>query len=127
MKRGLWLIFGALALLAADILFRYEPDRVTEIEPAPVGLPDVRVQHEFVQIPVAAAASTAPLGQRAERTEGHAASSSTERLTGRAVPGAASGRTTVERAARNRTLLEKARRAFVGDGRYRPEPFPRVR
>jgi hypothetical protein len=25
------------------------------------------------------------------------------------------------------TLLEKARRAIVGDGRHRPEPFPRVR
>jgi hypothetical protein len=25
------------------------------------------------------------------------------------------------------TAAEKARRAFLGDGRYRPEPFPRVR
>ena len=125
MKRGLWLIFGALALLAAGILFSYEPDRLTQVEPPAVELPDVRVQHEFVQIP-AAAASTAPLGQREERS-GHAVSSSTQRMTGRAVSSAASGRTTVERAARNPTLLEKARRAFVGDGRHRPEPFPRVR
>jgi hypothetical protein len=28
---------------------------------------------------------------------------------------------------RDGNLLERAGRAFLGDGKYRPEPFPRIR
>jgi hypothetical protein len=30
-------------------------------------------------------------------------------------------------ASETRTLSEKAKRALLGDGRYRPQPFPRAR
>ena len=123
MTRGLWLIFAALALIAATVLFRFQPEKLAQAAPADAEpLPDVLVQHEYVSVTVPAAAS--PVRIRA--TPG---SRSGIRALDDAVvdaePAPMVKGQTVKRASREQTLFEKARRAFVGDGRHRPEPFPR--
>lgn len=132
MKRSLWLIFAALTLIAAGVLLQYQPDRLAVAAPADVQLPDVRIQHEFVEIPAAGVVSATPApDRRAARTN---SANPVGPDTNVAEPGGAievvpaSHRTPgVRPANRDRTLFEKARRAFVGDGRHRPEPFPKVR
>jgi hypothetical protein len=65
--------------------------------------PSVRVEHELVRLPK-------PRPQRINRP----AQSRSTRLTA------------AEPAASRASLIVRARRAFVGDGRYKPEPFPRL-
>lgn len=84
--------------------------QTSEDRPAPEPQPeerDVRVEHELIAVaepsPPAPAARPNPV---------------------RAVPPAARAR--AERADAT-TSPGKVRRAFLGDGRYRPEPFPRAR
>lgn len=75
-----------------------------DLNPAPVASAapaSVRVEHEL--IPIVAEAGPAPVA-----------------TTPRDV-------TRARRRAAEPTLGEKARRALLGDGRHRPEPFPRVR
>lgn len=75
--------------------------------PRPI-LPDVEVRHEIVRLsPGPPPASIRAQGHRVQPV--------------RQTP------PRVFRARRDESLLDKARRTVVGDGRYRPEPFPRVR
>ena len=116
MKRMIGIAVAGAALAAAIVLLddRANPEaesRALSDVPAPssdVRVQDVRVQHEIVTLPLPAptqlvarpAAAPAPA---------------------RAVP-------TVRRARQqNEALLMKAGRVLLGDGRHRPEPFPRIR
>lgn len=98
---------GATALLAGkqapDADIQAGTPAVIRHEPAR----DVRVRHEFVRI---------PLPPVAPRLEARAAAPAAPR---RARPARAE--------ADDEALLSKARRVLVGDGRYRPEPFPRIK
>lgn len=119
MKRSLWLIFGALLLLAAVALFRAgtTEDMVAAVEAPPAPLPEVRVRHEFVTVPLPAAAAHPPAGVRSGPPPARTALSKPPVGPGEAAP--------VRRAGRDAGFLERARRAVVGDGRFRPQPFPR--
>ena len=128
MKHGLWLIFAALAMIAATVLFRYDPEPVAAIESTPVPAKPaaaVRVSHEFVTVKIPAAATT----PRRQPSVSHsrtvlAAHGGTGSIGRRDVLKASNRDTTPSR---DGNLLEKAGRAFIGDGKYRPEPFPRIR
>ena len=133
MKRGIWLIFAALAIAAAALPFRYDPAPVAALESTPAP-PErsapVRVSHEFVtvEIPAPAAHGARPPGVTRLQTV-LANGSGSESLGRREVVKAVhrdAGPTT-RHAARDQNLLERAGRAFVGDGKYRPEPFPRIK
>lgn len=129
MKRLFWLIFGALTLAAASLLLRFPPESLARNTPAPKSLPDVRVEHEFVTVSIAqipAASNTQPRGVIASPASERQASNYPVDPP-RATTEAAVPEKPVQRASRDRTLLGKAGRAFLGDGRHRPEPFPRVR
>ena len=133
MKRGLWLIFAALAMFAATVLFRYDPEPVAALESTPVPSERpaaVRVSHEFVTVEV-----PTPAVQRVQprpETRPHAvlathspADPNGPRETLKAANRVAgpAARPTL----RDQSLLARAGRALVGDGKYRPEPFPRIR
>jgi hypothetical protein len=131
-KRVLWSIFGGLALLAAAVLFRSSPagDAAARVEapPAPRLLPDVRVKHEFIEIPI----RTPPTLQARSPQR----SASAERMRPEAPPRVpartdairtASAVSRDEPSDRRASLLVRAGRAIVGDGKYRPEPFPRIK
>ena len=154
MKRSLWLIFAALALIAAGVLLQYPPDTLAVVVPAGFEerqqRPEVRIQHEFVtvttnggvaattpsrreaaeiqRIPIADHLDT-PAIHRTVRADAEGAVRLDRTVTppSSRVTAPSPRRPAVQRASDDGTLLEKARRAFVGDGRYRPEPFPRVR
>jgi hypothetical protein len=120
MKRTIWTVVIVSAAAAATILLLRQPQMpwtgsAEGSIPTPVSVQsrDVRVQHELVT--VARPATT----QRAVRNAqpGPAAAP----ITARARQNAA--RTRPDKAA----LLVKASRAILGDGRYRPEPFPRAK
>jgi hypothetical protein len=76
---------------------------------------DVQVRHEFITLTVPPLApprvASAGLAPRPAATLRPASAASSE----------------AEPALGQATLIQKARRALVGDGRYRPEPFPRIR
>ena len=130
-KRVLWLTFMGLALLASTVLFRSGPtgDALANVEPTPPPsvLPDVRVKHEFVTIPLPPTPSTS-LAHRSE--------SSAPAVKKRA-EASSRARADVVRTAnlagkagapdRQDNLLIRAGRAVIGDGKYRPEPFPRIK
>jgi hypothetical protein len=91
------------ALMAAVGLFprRAEsPARGTRVQRPPAPLPSVTLAHDFVRV---SAAVVAPPARRARTT--------------------ARTRETATKPARR--LLARAGRALLGDGRHRPEPFPR--
>ena len=119
MKRSLWLIFGALLLLAAVALFRAgtTEDMVAAAEAPAAPLPDVHVRHEFVTVPAPAARSHPAVGIRSGPPPVRTAAARPSAAPDVAVP--------VRRAGRDAGFLERARRAVVGDGRFRPQPFPR--
>jgi hypothetical protein len=129
-KRVLWLIFGGLALLAAAVLFQSGPagDALARVEPAPPPpvlpepsvLPDVQVRHEFVEIPLAPPPRRTSL---ARRSEGSAPAAAKKPL----APPLATARPDVVRTADTDNLLVRAGRALIGDGKHRPEPFPRIK
>ena len=101
-----------------------------EPAPPPSVLPDVRVRHEFIEIPVAPPrTAVARGGERA---------STVPKKTPRRAPSAAPARDVVRTAdaspsskvnppERGANLLVRAGRAIVGDGKNRPEPFPRIK
>jgi Tfp pilus assembly protein PilX len=108
MKRTLWIALGLVAVAtAAAALLQGEPsnaeaDMEVPFRAAETALDDVQVRHEFVTIatplpPPAATSRSVTPRQPARRTS----------------PGAGP--------------LSKTARALVGDGRHRPEPFPRVK
>ena len=130
MKRSLWVIFGILVLLAAAVLldvgrrddteFDAPNDGVPLSASPPASLPDVRVRHEFVTI------STTPVNwQRAARPPATARPSTDALRT--PAPAQPPPAPAVARAGEDLGLLERAGRAVIGDGRYRPEPFPRIK
>lgn len=127
-KRVLWLIFGGLALLAAAVLFQSGPtgDAVARVEvtPPPSVLPDVRVKHEFVEIPLPTPRTSLARGrQRPNPVAKKRPQASPSAVTRPDVV-----RTAGETASDRRpNLLIRAGRAVIGDGRYRPEPFPRIK
>jgi hypothetical protein len=123
-ERVLWLIFGGLALLAAAVLFQSNPagDAVARVEPTPPPsvLPEVRVKHEFIEIPLAPPPPRTSLARRGE--------GSTPVAKKRPVPPPiATARPDAVRTAEADNLLIRAGRAVIGDGTYRPEPFPRIK
>lgn len=134
MKRILSLIFAVLAFAAAALLLRFprEPS-AARLQPAPPQLPDVRIEHEFVRIPVPAFTTGSDRGRRplvrAPMEHETKVTLHTPEQSAPAVSPVSSQPTSaiVQPPAQNPTLFDKARRALIGDGRHRPEPFPRVR
>jgi hypothetical protein len=111
MGRRTWAVLAVAGVaglvVAMPITLRQMPG------PAVSAAPDaeqqtVRVEHEFVSLP----ASPVPLADAAPAGNVERAAVVPPR---RAVPPAP------------RTAGNKAKRALLGDGRYRPEPFPRPR
>jgi hypothetical protein len=130
MKRSLWLIFATLTPIAAIGLFRFQPEKLSEA-PSAGRLADVRVQHDYVTVtmpvtggPVITTPRNRLANGRPAETPSVSRAMDRQGETERASP---SRYRQVNRASRDQTLFEKARRAFVGDGRHRPEPFPRPR
>ena len=78
------------------------PQASPGIQSSPVASPSVRIEHELVRLPK-------PRPQRINRPQGPST-----RLAA------------AEPADPRAPLIVRARRAFTGDGRYKPEPFPRV-
>ena len=131
MKRSLWLILATLTPIAAVGLFRFQPEKLSEAAPSAGRLADVRVLHDYVTVTMAV--TGAPVSTTGRNRLASARSLETPSAIGvvdreieaeRASP---SRYRPANRAPRDQTLFEKARRAFVGDGRHRPEPFPRPR
>ena len=133
MKQGLWLIFTALALIAAGVLFQYGPEPVAmSAPPSDVGRRPaaVRVSHEFITVPIPTppAADPGPRQVNDEpRTMLASRSAGPRKSNEQILKAAGRGSVTLRNASRDRNIFEKARRAFLGDGRHRPEPFPRIR
>jgi hypothetical protein len=73
------------------------------VSPSESAGPSIRIEHELVRLPK-------PRPQRINRS----AQWRSTRLAA------------AEPAGPRAPLIVRARRAFVGDGRYKPEPFPRV-
>jgi hypothetical protein len=88
-----------------------QPSVEPRVEHAPAS---VRVQQEFVEVAMPAVPRHTPRVQTPQPVI---------RLADRSAGPAARP----QRALRDQSVLGKARRALLGDGRYRPEPFPRVR
>jgi hypothetical protein len=132
MKRGLWLILAALAMIAATVLFRYDPEPVAANEPTPVPSkpPDtVRVSHEFVTVEIPATTTRRPGQPSTTRPQAVLATHRSPASIGGQRAVKASNRNADPAArpvSRDANLLERAGRAFIGDGKYRPEPFPRI-
>ena len=131
MKRATWIVVSAFTPIAVGLLLRERPEDLTLVTPPAEHLPDVRVQHELVTVPVDIRASNGPARTQVAHSSAKAERAlldlepEDEPVTAASVSGRQSS--TVKRASRDQTLLEKARRAFVGDGRHKPEPFPRPR
>ena len=133
MNRGLWLILAALAVIAAVVLFRYDPEPVAAIEssPAPPERTDaVRVSHEFVTVTIPPVTSKRISRPASPRKQTVLATDRSNDSAPRRDVVKASNRTTDSddrSEPREGNLLERAGRALIGDGKYRPEPFPRIR
>ena len=110
------------ALAAGSLLLRQPPLPLpqADLEAAPTSpgpVQSVQVRHELVVVPVASALKGT--GARSPREVNSLAVSASNRAP-------VSGPRQQTRRA-EAPLLAKVRRAVAGDGRYRPEPFPRVR
>jgi hypothetical protein len=133
MKPRLWLIFAAVASIASAALLRPQPE--PPVQPVPIEpLPDVHVEHEYVTVPVAAtrdalvATGRTPTARMRSTSMRPASVAITDGdVEDRAASPGSRSRTVSHASTRDQTLFEKARRAFMGDGRHRPEPFPRPR
>ena len=121
MTRTVWTAAVLVAAIATGAMLFSQP-QLSEADapppattPAPLG--DVKVRHDLVVVPLAVPIEKS--GPRSPRQASSVSASASGRadFTGRA-------RQTPPAAA---PLLAKVRRAVAGDGRYRPEPFPRVR
>lgn len=129
-KRVLWLTFGGLALAVAA-LFRPGPEDVAaraDVALPPSELADVRVKHEIIEIPIAPPPTAlarrslrSPAGAPTERTPPPRSDSTPDAVrTARADDAA-------DDSGRSDNVLLRAGRAIVGDGKHRPEPFPRIK
>ena len=124
MRARKW-VMAASALgvvLAMPITLRQMSGQPAAAEPGepPESKPDervetraVRVEHEFITLVDTAPVESDPV--TAVRT-----------ASVRALPHVRRARNE-PKADAEKTLAEKTRRALLGDGRYRPEPFPRAR
>jgi hypothetical protein len=124
MRKALFLVvFLTVVATAVLKLDRERPGpMISAATPAaePVAAPPpsshVKIRHEFITV------ATAPV-RPTPRTRMAAAGPPKPA----APPPPSPSPPRVQPAGSEPTLLEKARRAIVGDGRHRPEPFPRVR
>ena len=114
----------AVVLVAAfatgSLLFRQAPVPQTDLEAAPASpalVQTVQVKHDFVVVPMPSPVKGT--GSRSPREVPSLSVSASNR------PAVSASRQQPRRA--EAPLLAKVRRAVAGDGRYRPEPFPRVR
>ena len=123
MPRNVWIAavlvigMGATALLVSqphpsDLAASSSPPTVVK----PVPSPDVRVRHEYITI--------TPIEREPRRPS--------PRLSTVSLSASAKGAPSPAGRARQpqpteRALLSKVGRAVAGDGRFRPEPFPRLR
>lgn len=121
--RTIWLISGAGAVAAMLLLWparhTIRPIEGSSVVAADNGpAPAVQVQHEFIALD----ATPVRIERPAPGATKSAAAAPTEPadVTTRARPAA-------RRARHDAGVVERARRALVGDGKYRPEPFPTVR
>ena len=112
-----WRIVAVLAMLAGIALLTRASTTVGAgtrfIQPSALttAAESVQVRHEFVVV---------PLPERVDTRRAAAEPSSA-----RPRPSTARRNPTV-RPRPSESLLDRTRRAFLGDGRYRPEPFPRA-
>ena len=92
-----------LGLAAVGVVLMQKADAPAVAAPAEVAeAPNVRVEHELVIIEPPAALAAAAV----------------------AAPGAPKA---APRVTPRRTRVEKARNVLLGDGRHKPQPFPRLR
>lgn len=120
--RTIWLISGAAAVAATLLLWPARhttgPLDASPLAAADAPAPTVQVQHEFIAL------DATPV--RIERpAPGGTKSAAAEPAAPADVKTPA--RPTARRARHDTGVIERARRALVGDGKYRPEPFPTVR
>ena len=111
-------LIGAFA--AGSLLFRQGPVPQTDLEAAPSSpapVQAVQVKHDFVVVPMPSPVNGT--GSRSPREAPSLSVSASNR------PSVSAPRPQPRRAAA--PLLAKVGRAVAGDGRYRPEPFPRVK
>jgi hypothetical protein len=128
MNRALWLIFGAAAVGVAVLPLKDGDERVNPPNPPAERLPDVRIRQEFVTVPLPSPVT----GPASNRTR---VAHLSPRITpaditdteDEQIPLSRTGTRPARRAARDATFFQRATRAFIGDGRHRPEPFPRPR
>ena len=114
-------LLGCLALIAALFMpWRTEsPLPGATAVAAPSRMDErVRIEHELVRIPVTA--PKAPV--KSARLTRPLPSTESPRARAENVPLRASNSTQPDRG-----MVAKAVKRLVGDGRYRPEPFPRVK
>jgi hypothetical protein len=102
-------------MMLAVLMLYPPPASAPRVDPAAVGPvaapqavpkaadPSVRIEHELVRLPKP---RPQPINRAAQLRSGRLAAAE---LSDTRAP-----------------LLVRARRAFVGDGRYKPEPFPRL-
>lgn len=113
MKRTFWIAVALVAAVTTVVLVREQQRLAGSASGGAVlgsqPMADVQVRHEFVTV---AAPAPAPLLETRSVTPGPAAPRRTDRQGS---------------IRQNEALLSRARRAFLGDGRYRPEPFPRAK
>ena len=108
MKARNWLLAASAigVALAMPNMVRPVPEAAASPEPEPEARA-VHIEHEFITL-----ADIAPPPQKPDRV-----------VAARFHSTAASPRPVTP----PRTLAQKARRALLGDGRHRPEPFPAAR
>ena len=114
--KKVWLVAGAAAVVLATLIVlsarSADPTDESAASPRPArGLtpaPDVRVTHRLV---TADAPPPTGIGRITPTPRRPAASTRREVTVARAPAG----------------LVHRAKRALLGDGRHRPEPFPRVK
>lgn len=123
--RAIWLISGAGAIATTLLLW---PARHTihPLDASPLAAADggpapaVQVQHEFITL------DATPV--RIERpAPGGTKSAAAEPAEPAAAPDVKTpARPAAHQAPHDAGVIERARRALVGDGKYRPQPFPTV-
>lgn len=133
MKR--WWLLSAIGAVSALVLIQFPwPDRPAASprhQASPDGVeaqpqPDVRVEHVLVEAELVKPAQ-APQAARPDPTV--LANGRTTPPAGWAHASTRSSEAVLHRAQTTTPppLFERAKRAFLGNGRHRPEPFPRVK
>lgn len=120
MPRGIWITAALVAGTGIAALLISQPHASDGDMPLTVARPvpsrDVQVRHEFVRLPSTRPAPRVPRARQAIMSLAASAQGAAP------APIAARQARPTERA-----LLSKVGRAVAGDGRFRPEPFPKLR